>query len=809
MSDVSPGKRPREDDGAPSAKTQRKEARAHQNETVVKVALRGRVTAVGTLSAQAICDTIGKLALHVSRLSHRGALVLRAAVTACCARGEQLPNMDCDTTYKQALKPHSTSITKPVAAIINAFGQHFGAFPDIPDVVGDCQSVTYAAQKLKTAFKNNIVLNLLKRQRDNFHMELARMRRAAGTDPATAPHKDAAYILQCRVNGWTRAKAVEDDAKLALFDGDAVRAFIGQHREDLGVRGPRTVVVTNKAGEVQTKELRADYVDEAWLKDEQHFSTAIKYTWRLLRAREEYIVTYRAAHNDDWPPRIKLFPLTPDKVPKCDFITIDAEVWRKCLLRGAFPRGDKTLKNANKTDLLTMAFDTRRLAGSRNTPTGLIETDGVSVCVHFVRPKTADEQAAAAKKKKKKPAQGTFKPRVPSTNASAPASAASAAPNLTVPARVLGVDPGREIVACIVEALPCAEGATYDPLQRFVLSRSRYNFEIGKAEAEEKAAHWRRGVGDVADALSRASCKTASLEGVLAHVAVWCNGNKICAQPGFVPIVMTEGGGGGGGAAAAAAAAADSTVEVAMDVDEDDCHTVAEAETQPQDDDDEDDLGVVVAEAGGAYARTWAIKSRKCWRHQRFREYMLKRKCIDHFFRDVVNGDPLCKANPGFKPRAPVFAWGDAKFAAAGRGEAGGVPVGALPRHARHHAAAVVGVDEFRTSQKCRTCGAQTRAVQEDEIQEGATARREIRGLKFCPNCEKLLDRDANAAANILACHVAHLRGEARPRALRREEAKETAAPIRISAAQAQHAARKATEARTITSSAVVPREVL
>jgi transposase len=109
-----------------------------------------------------------------------------------------------------------------------------------------------------------------------------------------------------------------------------------------------------------------------------------------------------------------------------------------------------------------------------------------------------------------------------------------------------------------------------------------------------------------------------------------------------------------------------------------------------------------------------------------------------------------------------------------------------LARHCRQ--GAVHDVDEFRISQMCPHCNVneplcvvtevrqQPARNEEEEEEDGSAAnsntaaptRRDVRGLKFCNNCHRLMNRDENAATNILHLYCEWSHGRARPAAFAR-----------------------------------------
>ena len=190
------------------------------------------------------------------------------------------------------------------------------------------------------------------------------------------------------------------------------------------------------------------------------------------------------------------------------------------------------------------------------------------------------------------------------------------------------------------------------------------------------------------------------------------------------------------------------------------------------------------------WPQVWAEVLKLRWAKSRFLSLVAKEKALGKQFRT------LCRE--GFDPARPldrgtVFAIGNARFPATGRGEPGGAPgVKRLVELCRAHGVRHRMVDEFCTTQRCFDCQARTRDVwdvgwlvdEADRAVKPALAKRRardalplwvtapaefawrveeigrprrvgvgrsVRGLKYCPssNCG-FKDRDANAAKNIL-----------------------------------------------------------
>jgi hypothetical protein len=115
-------------------------------------------------------------------------------------------------------------------------------------------------------------------------------------------------------------------------------------------------------------------------------------------------------------------------------------------------------------------------------------------------------------------------------------------------------------------------------------------------------------------------------------------------------------------------------------------------------------------------------------------------------------------------------AFGNAKFHYTGKGETS-VPTSSFYRW-MENTFTTTPVDEFNSSRVCakkKEDGSPCHAVLSKVMEKGDARNVEIRGLRWCNQCRKLVNLNVNAALNILHCWEASLRGESRPIALSRE----------------------------------------
>jgi hypothetical protein len=184
-------------------------------------------------------------------------------------------------------------------------------------------------------------------------------------------------------------------------------------------------------------------------------------------------------------------------VPICKLrshnVTLDTHSLYGLAKEAGLVRGDCPSDSfvANGQDHWRSIFNVDRLEVKRCRFTGTIETDGVAVCFHFLRPKEVAEEDDGGGR---------------------------ASPETFVDPekhRVIGVDPGRTNILYCVEKLPDGK------YKKYVLSRAQYYAEAGIKAANAKSQAWNRSVQGAIEKLSQASPKGASLPRFLAYLETW------------------------------------------------------------------------------------------------------------------------------------------------------------------------------------------------------------------------------------------------------------------------------------------------
>jgi len=154
------------------------------------------------------------------------------------------------------------------------------------------------------------------------------------------------------------------------------------------------------------------------------------------------------------------------------------------------------------------------------------------------------------------------------------------------------------------------------------------------------------------------------------------------------------------------------------------------------------------------YTAIWDGKTQKKWARERFRVYCLRYKTLDTFFQTMKGTE------------TPTIAYGAAKFNPNNKNELS-APTTALSKRCAIHFP-LVFIDEYNTTKVCHSC--------DEKLCPVMLNGQERRGLRWCcsTKCRTFLNRDSNAALNILRCFKS---ATARPYSLCRNSRRETKPP--------------------------------
>ena len=210
-------------------------------------------------------------------------------------------------------------------------------------------------------------------------------------------------------------------------------------------------------------------ITDLWLKNEINVSRIIRYYVKLNNFKKL----------NNYP----MFNIVPICRIGSHFMTIDSHVLYGIMKDLKMIKcNSETFINMNKEHWESF-LKINLLHGKNNNFTGTIETDGISLCTHFMRPKNHTSN--------KKPI------KIKSTD------------------RVLGLDPGRENIYYAAEKL---EDGTF---KSFALTRNHYYQQSGTFRVRQKTETWTESIKDSMIELSKVSTKGINLKDHLLYLDIY------------------------------------------------------------------------------------------------------------------------------------------------------------------------------------------------------------------------------------------------------------------------------------------------
>jgi hypothetical protein len=217
--------------------------------------------------------------------------------------------------------------------------------------------------------------------------------------------------------------------------------------------------------------------NKLWLRSNECLEPLLRYNVLLNRFYER---------ND-----LKLFNVVPICQIKSHFVTIDTYVLYGILKEIGFIDCNEEEFVASKERSWYALFKISQLQGSGCTFGCSLDTDGISMCMHFERPKET--------------------PLSEAPNRDVEAAQFNPGPQDVV----LGCDPGRINIYYMAAVLP--DGS----IRTFVLTRKQYYHDAGINGAKKQMEHWNLSIKTHLEALSTVSSKGANLQTHAAYLLVY------------------------------------------------------------------------------------------------------------------------------------------------------------------------------------------------------------------------------------------------------------------------------------------------
>lgn len=393
---------------------ERLKARKGLRELVVKTSLSGK------LNEKALLPEIEKWVDTVSKATNKGSLVFNRLLIHCLEGGHELPDLTDQTLYLQCLNIGLGRLNKPCSVLKDVWESCFQQFPKIDKNRGDTQTLVYASKNYMTVFKNFLMYTFDNRQKSYLRKWISEQ----GLD------KETIHPIRCAINGWICRTEVPEKA----------RFFVDEQKKILC---PPDEGITH-----------------TWLGT--HMEVVVRYFWRILTYLEQF---------DD----TKRFSIAPISRIKNHFITIDTTVLYEMMKNTKLFEGKKEDFVSLRDDHFNSIFNLSGLCSG--TFCHMVETDGVSISVHFRLPKIEPNMTKREIKKAD---------------------------------RVIAIDPGRTNLVYGVEEEKDGSFKTYK------LTRGQYYSASGMLTARKKSAKWQTDIQEAEKTFMQHSPRTS-------NVAQWDN----------------------------------------------------------------------------------------------------------------------------------------------------------------------------------------------------------------------------------------------------------------------------------------------
>lgn len=425
--------------------------RKHQIETVVKSALLKHLHGDGATKAR-IRDAIQERVEAYSRRVNMASIVLSGIIKESFHKVDDvlsvfLPDVTDQTFIRQILLG-TEEAQVPIVIIKSYYERHPECIKTTERHLMDRNIYSAGAISYSTNIKNGLKLNLGGR--------IKKFTKQYGILHGLSPQESVAMYF--RINAWPLPSGLG-----CIFpEREVVSETISQHRRVLGLEEDQCI-------------------SKMWIKATTSIDKMVRYYVFLNRFNEEN--------------GLPMFNIVPMCRMGAHFITIDTHtlygLMKEVGLVSDMPM--KTFVDLGQ-DQWASFFKISQLESNSNKFTGTIETDGISVCTHFMRPMSEHdifqrdmEPISGGKTTKKRKIQS------------------SDSVGLNPEDRVVGIDPGRSNIIFAVEQ---NEDGSF---KRWILTRKRYYADAGIYSARRKTKTWSESIHGSLEAMSNVSTKGVNL----------------------------------------------------------------------------------------------------------------------------------------------------------------------------------------------------------------------------------------------------------------------------------------------------------
>jgi hypothetical protein len=429
-------------------------ARKTSKETVIKAAVRNLLHGDNDLKDKIEAAFTDRVEAYSKRanlaslaLSH---IVKKALEAVDDVATVELPDVT-DVTFIRQLFLGTEEAIKPLKLVADFYVE----FPEYQRVdvrhFSDLNIYTAGAINYSTNVKNSLRMNLEPRIK-KFAKQFATVEDLS---------KEEYLALLFGIHGWS----LQPTMGCIYPARSIVYTEVAAHRRVLGMEN-------------------GDTVSKGWLRSTSSLSKIMRYFVYLNR--------FKAAHG------LPMFNIVPICGAKAHFVTIDTTSLFGIMREVGLIDRSVNLKAFSSLMLDQWASFLKydKLQGAHNEFTGTIQTDGVSVCVHFTRPLNLNDAFNEYKPKAKK----KFVHKNVVINKSD---------------RVIGVDPGRSNI------FYCAEPHENGKFRTFALTRQQYYNDSGIFKARRQTVQWTKGIQENNDRLASVSTKGVSTIDHEAYMSVY------------------------------------------------------------------------------------------------------------------------------------------------------------------------------------------------------------------------------------------------------------------------------------------------
>jgi hypothetical protein len=369
---------------------------------------------------------------------------------------QQLPNIFQQTFFRQLML--GTEEAKKVAPEVkDLHARRPWLLENTPRFLGDSNIYSAGAKKYITNLKNHLRINLLRVVKKLVY----RAEKLLDTEQLS---NDGKRLLLYKVTGWPLPSSLNSEA--GPLGGEALQWAQEQR------------------GALQLPDGVA--LDQEWLRKDENLP-------RMLRF-------FAFANRQLQAIRAKEFVMVPVAAVRMHHIAIDNSVLFGILKEvGDVQGSDEAFASLADAHWSSTFRVSALMGGEPREFTRLVETDGVDLCMHQMRPKTPTELFEAQQASTKRGKRQT----------------ASEPVQLQEGDRVIGLDPGKRTI------FHCAELLKNGKYRSMEFSSARYQRESGMLQARRRAERWNAEVWRELQALATVSLKGAELSKLLEYMEVY------------------------------------------------------------------------------------------------------------------------------------------------------------------------------------------------------------------------------------------------------------------------------------------------